>query len=102
MKFIIYWDIVSLVSQLFTLSAVLIWQLKDADNLNLSEGKHFVFWFFTSGILMILLLTKCYYGVKFLYFSSYSYEARVNRKYALANAGMQTGGVVSLKVAHES
>ncbi|TNV77349.1 hypothetical protein FGO68_gene7993 [Halteria grandinella] len=98
-KFIIIWDIFSLVSQLLTLSAVLIWQLKDADVLNLSEGKHFVFWMSTSGILEILLLTKCWYGVKFLYFSSFAYEAKIHRKYQLANAGINAGAaIVSVKV----
>jgi hypothetical protein len=34
------------------------------------------YWFFTSGLVMIMLATKVYYGTKFLWFSSEPYEKR--------------------------
>lgn len=71
-------------------------QLTDADNLNLSQGKHFVYWFFSSGLVTIMLFIKCYYGFKFLWFSSRGYERRVADRNIKNAQQRQTSGVITI------
>lgn len=80
MSYIIIFDIVILTLSLIGSIALVVDQLENADILNLFQGKHFVYWFFTAGLVDILLLFKAFYGVLFLWQSSRSYERSVAKK----------------------
>ena len=70
MTFLVYYDIFQLVSQLVILSILLADELSDAKTLNILKGRHFVYWFFSSGLFTILLGIKSFYGFKFVWAST--------------------------------
>lgn len=52
-------------------------EMTNSDQLNLFRGRHFVWWFYSSGLFSILLGIKSYYGFKFVWYSSKGYERRL-------------------------
>jgi len=76
-KVIAYYDIFQLVSQVIVLSIALSDELKESDTLGLNRPKHFVWWFFSSGLFTILMGIKCYYGLRFVLRSGEGYSKRV-------------------------
>lgn len=61
-----------------------------------------MYWFFTSGLLLIMLFIKCMYGIKFLHFSRAQYEESVKKNLVRANQGKKAEGVVSIQIFHDT
>jgi hypothetical protein len=79
-------DIISAVSALIVFGLLLFsWMVRSEDYF-IMQGKQFTYWFFTSGLLNIMMLAKSYYGSWFLYFSSRYYEEKIIRVAEMRNA----------------
>lgn len=74
-------DTVFLIS-FWTLSIyIFVKQIQNIDNLFLNVLEHSVFYILTAGIIGFLLFFKCYYGLKFIWFSTEGYKMRAWRRY---------------------
>ncbi len=63
------------------LYSVSLWeQLTYAEEFNIIPSNYLVYWALTGGITSLLLLIKCTYGAKYLYYTSRSYRNRLERE----------------------
>jgi hypothetical protein len=74
---LIYYDLFQLVSQMILFLVILQDELADSESLNLFRGRHFIWWFYSSGLFSILLGIKAYYGSKFIWYSTDGYQRRL-------------------------
>ena len=79
-KIIVYYDIFQFILQSIAVSISLSNSIKQSDKLGLYRPKHFIYWFFSSGLFTIILAIKCFYGFKFVWKSTEGFASRLFQK----------------------
>lgn len=60
--------------------SILFFQIRYQEILRIHPVEYFIYWYFTSGLIITLLIIKCFYGTKFVYYSSRCYRSRLLKK----------------------
>ncbi len=93
----IVYDVITLLVQFGVLVGLLAQDLNE-DKQNLNNTSYFFYWALTSGLVIIMLGFKVYYGARFMWYSTRKYNRSIHEINKRKNNQEQVRGTVSQRV----
>lgn len=93
----IVYDIITLVVQIGVFVGFLAQDLRE-DKQNLNNTSYFFYWALTSGLVIIMLGFKVYYGARFMWYSSRKYNRGIHEINKRKNNQEKVRGTVSQRI----